>query len=107
MTLIRGKHTIQFGAQVEVGYDNYFQTNIGTGGFAFNGVWTELNPTLRLPPPTPIPASALPTSFSAWPTTKDTSLTRRKVLPKFRRKLQESRITGRSTVRILGALRRN
>jgi hypothetical protein len=44
MTLIRGKHTIQFGAQVEVGYDNYFQTNIGTGGFAFNGVWTTDNP---------------------------------------------------------------
>jgi hypothetical protein len=46
MTLIRGKHTIQFGAQVEVGYDNYFQTNIGTGGFAFNGNWTTINPTL-------------------------------------------------------------
>jgi len=44
MTLIRGKHTIQFGAQVEVGYDNYFQTNIATGGFAFNGVWTSNNP---------------------------------------------------------------
>jgi Carboxypeptidase regulatory-like domain len=44
MTLIRGKHTIQFGAQVEVGYDNYFQTNIGTGGFAFNGSWTSNNP---------------------------------------------------------------
>jgi hypothetical protein len=44
MTLIRGKHTIQFGAQVEVGYDNYFQTNIGTGGFAFNGIWTADNP---------------------------------------------------------------
>src|ERR1700722_11520354 len=44
MTLIRGKHTIQFGAQVEVGYDNYFQTNIATGGFAFNGVWTTDNP---------------------------------------------------------------
>ena len=45
MTLIRGKHTIQFGAQVEVGYDNYFQTNIGTGGFAFNGSLDQLNPT--------------------------------------------------------------
>ncbi len=44
LTLIRGKHTFQFGAQVEVGYDNYFQTNIGTGGFAFNGVWTTNNP---------------------------------------------------------------
>ena len=49
MTLIRGKHTIQFGAQVEVGYDNYFQTNIGTGGFAFNGTWTQLNPTSTVP----------------------------------------------------------
>jgi hypothetical protein len=45
MTLIRGKHTIQFGAQIEIGYDNYFQTNIGTGGFAFNGAWTTNNPT--------------------------------------------------------------
>jgi Carboxypeptidase regulatory-like domain len=44
MTLIRGKHTIQFGAQFEIGYDNYFQTNIGTGGFAFNGSWTSNNP---------------------------------------------------------------
>jgi hypothetical protein len=48
MTLIRGKHTFQFGAQVEVGYDNYFQTNIGTGGFAFNGNWTNSNPTAAL-----------------------------------------------------------
>jgi Carboxypeptidase regulatory-like domain len=48
MTLIRGKHTIQFGAQVEVGYDNYFQTNIGTGGFAFDGSWTTNNPSSAL-----------------------------------------------------------
>ncbi len=44
MTLIRGKHTIQFGAQVEIGYDNYFQTNIATGGFAFSGIWTGQTP---------------------------------------------------------------
>ncbi len=39
-TLIRGKHTIQAGAQVEWGLDNYFQTNIASGAFAFGGDWT-------------------------------------------------------------------
>jgi Carboxypeptidase regulatory-like domain len=39
-TLIRGKHTIQTGAQFEYGYDNYFQTNIASGAFAFGGNWT-------------------------------------------------------------------
>jgi hypothetical protein len=39
-TLIRGKHTIQTGAQFEWGYDNYFQTNIASGAFAFGGNWT-------------------------------------------------------------------
>jgi hypothetical protein len=39
-TLIRGKHTIQVGGQVEWGLDNYFQTNIASGAFAFGGNWT-------------------------------------------------------------------
>jgi hypothetical protein len=39
-TLIRGKHTIQTGAQLEWGLDNYFQTNIASGAFAFGGNWT-------------------------------------------------------------------
>ena len=39
-TLIRGKHTIQTGAQFEYGYDNYFQTNIASGAFGFGGNWT-------------------------------------------------------------------
>jgi hypothetical protein len=39
-TLIRGKHTIQTGAQFEYGYDNYLQTNIASGAFAFGGNWT-------------------------------------------------------------------
>jgi len=39
-TLIRGKHTIQTGAQFEWGYDNYFQTNIASGAFGFPGNWT-------------------------------------------------------------------
>jgi hypothetical protein len=39
-TLIRGKHTIQTGAQIEYGLDNYFQTNIASGAFAFGGNWT-------------------------------------------------------------------
>ena len=42
-TLIRGKHTIQAGAQVEWGLDNYFQTNIASGAFAFGGSWTTAN----------------------------------------------------------------
>ena len=40
LTLIRGKHTIQTGAQFEYGLDNYFQTNIASGAFAFGGSWT-------------------------------------------------------------------
>jgi hypothetical protein len=39
-TLIRGKHTIQTGAQFEYGLDNYFQTNIASGAFGFLGNWT-------------------------------------------------------------------
>jgi hypothetical protein len=39
-TLIRGKHTIQTGAQFEWGLDNYFQTNIASGAFGFQGNWT-------------------------------------------------------------------
>ncbi|HUO33353.1 MAG TPA: TonB-dependent receptor [Candidatus Acidoferrum sp.] len=44
ITLIRGKHTLQFGAQFELGYDNYYQTNIASGAFAFSGIWTADNP---------------------------------------------------------------
>jgi len=40
LTLIRGKHTIQTGAQFEYGLDNYFQTNIASGAFGFPGNWT-------------------------------------------------------------------
>jgi len=45
LTLIRGKHTIQAGAQFEIGLDNYFQTNIASGAFAFAGNWTSSTPT--------------------------------------------------------------
>ncbi len=45
LTLTRGKHTIQTGAQFEYGYDNYFQTNIASGAFGFLGNWTASNPT--------------------------------------------------------------
>jgi hypothetical protein len=44
-TLIRGRHTIKTGAQFEWGYDNYFQTNIASGAFAFAGNWTSSSPT--------------------------------------------------------------
>jgi|HubBroStandDraft_1064217.scaffolds.fasta_scaffold08403_2 hypothetical protein len=40
LTMIRGKHTIQAGAQFEYGLDNYLQTNIASGAFAFGGNWT-------------------------------------------------------------------
>lgn len=40
LTLIRGKHTIQVGGQVEIGLDNYYQTNIASGAFGFGGNWT-------------------------------------------------------------------
>jgi hypothetical protein len=40
LTLIRGKHTIQAGAQFEYGLDNYLQTNIASGAFGFQGNWT-------------------------------------------------------------------
>ena len=44
LTLIRGKHTIAIGGQYELGYDNYFQTNIAAGAFAFSTNWTDSNP---------------------------------------------------------------
>src|SRR5216684_1806616 len=40
LTMIRGKHTLQAGAKFEIGLDNYFQTNIASGAFAFGGNWT-------------------------------------------------------------------
>src|SRR6266403_328742 len=45
LTMIRGKHTLQAGAQFEIGLDNYFQTNIASGAFAFAGNWTSSSPT--------------------------------------------------------------
>ena len=43
LTMIRGKHTFQFGGQYELGLDNYYQTNIASGAFAFSGSWTAQN----------------------------------------------------------------
>jgi hypothetical protein len=40
LSIIRGKHTVQVGAQYEVGLDNYYQTNIASGAFGFSGAWT-------------------------------------------------------------------
>jgi hypothetical protein len=45
LTMIRGKHTLQAGAQFELGLDNYFQTNIASGAFAFAGNWTSSGPS--------------------------------------------------------------
>ena len=40
-TMVRGRHTFAFGAQLEEGYDNYLQTNTGGGLISFNGSWTQ------------------------------------------------------------------
>lgn len=37
ITLLRGRHTVKFGFQLELGRDNYAQTNVGSGAFAFCG----------------------------------------------------------------------
>jgi hypothetical protein len=41
VTVIHGKHTFAAGAQFELSYDNYLQTNTGGGLVSFNGFWTE------------------------------------------------------------------
>ena len=47
INMIRGRHTFVFGGQIEVGRDNYAQTNIASGFFAFDHTYTSsaaLNP---------------------------------------------------------------
>ncbi len=43
ITWIKGRHTMVFGGQILETYDNYAQTNIASGAFAFNGSWTNSN----------------------------------------------------------------
>jgi hypothetical protein len=43
VTWIKGKHNLQFGVQYELGYDNYYQTNIASGAFGFSGAFTASN----------------------------------------------------------------
>src|SRR3984957_10869916 len=43
LTWIKGRHTWVFGAQLIETYDNYAQTNIASGAFAFDGSWTSSN----------------------------------------------------------------
>jgi hypothetical protein len=43
LTWIKGRHTWVFGGQLTETYDNYAQTNIASGAFAFNGSWTNSN----------------------------------------------------------------
>jgi hypothetical protein len=40
ITMIRGRHTFAWGGQLEMGYDNYLQTNTGGGLISFVGSWT-------------------------------------------------------------------
>jgi len=44
LSMFRGKHTLQVGGQYELGLDNYYQTNIASGAFAFAGNWTSSAP---------------------------------------------------------------
>lgn len=37
LTLVRGRHSVKLGYQFEVGRDNYAQTNVASGSFAFCG----------------------------------------------------------------------
>jgi hypothetical protein len=37
VTLVRGRHTVKLGFQFELGRDNYAQTNVASGAFAFCG----------------------------------------------------------------------
>jgi Carboxypeptidase regulatory-like domain len=37
ITLVRARHTVKLGFQLEIGRDNYAQTNVGSGSFAFCG----------------------------------------------------------------------
>src|SRR5437762_9013779 len=41
ITMIRGRHTFVWGGQLEMGYDNYLQTNTGGGLISFNVSWTQ------------------------------------------------------------------
>ncbi|MGA7625939.1 MAG: carboxypeptidase-like regulatory domain-containing protein [Candidatus Acidiferrales bacterium] len=43
ITWIKGRHTWVFGGQLIETYDNYAQTNIASGAFAFSGSWTSNN----------------------------------------------------------------
>src|ERR1700733_9450253 len=45
VTMIRGRHTFVWGAQLEEGYDNYLQTNTGGGLISFGGAWTSATPS--------------------------------------------------------------
>jgi len=44
ITMIRGRHTLAWGGQLEEGYDNYLQTNTGGGLISFGGGWTSAFP---------------------------------------------------------------
>ncbi len=41
ITMIRGRHTLVWGGQLELSLDNYLQTNTGGGLISFNGFWTQ------------------------------------------------------------------
>jgi hypothetical protein len=49
LTWIKGRHTLVFGGQLIETYDNYAQTNIASGAFAFDGSWTGDNASSSTP----------------------------------------------------------
>ncbi len=51
ITMIRGRHTFVWGGQLEMGYDNYLQTNTGGGLISFVGSWTTDRPGSASPTP--------------------------------------------------------
>src|SRR5436189_824264 len=51
ITMIRVRHTFVWGGQLEMGYDNYLQTNTGGGLISFVGSWTTDRPGSASPTP--------------------------------------------------------
>ena len=91
LTMIRGKHTFQVGGQYELGLDNYYQTNIASGAFAFSGSWTRQN---ALTPP--LTEMRLQISCLVYPRIPAASSTRQKVWHKYPPRRQADRRTERS-----------
>jgi hypothetical protein len=67
LTYIKGKHTMQFGAQWELGLDNYYQTNIASGAFGFSGAWTANVGGSNCVAPPSAPPPGIPSCTAGFP----------------------------------------